>query len=118
MIEITLPGRPLSLNEVKNDFQRRDEIKLWRTRAKLIGKKWKGAFSSVALVDIEVTMNMRGRRFDHISPAFAIKGATDGLVEAGVIPNDSPVYVRRIILNSPVTATREVLVFKITEVGE
>lgn len=72
--------------------------------------EWREAFAWLARsqkrvrlerVEIEAWIVMRGRLADAGNHLPAVKAAIDGLVDAGVIPDDGPANVARLILNAP-----------------
>jgi hypothetical protein len=101
-LTFSVPGEPKSLNAISNasHWERSAEEKYWRETAVWALKANRGARFDIP-VDIEFTVYGPGRLKDHISPAVAIKGITDGLCDAKVIANDAPRFVNRIILNCP-----------------
>jgi hypothetical protein len=67
-------------------------------------------------VDIEFTCLSKGRRMDSISPALAYKAVTDGVVDSGLLPNDSPTYVRNFVIHQPEKAGRDAIRCTLREV--
>jgi hypothetical protein len=111
-----LPGRPQTLNHVSSSshWVKSTEIKYWREAAYWAAK---ASSSLTTPIDIEVTQLCKPRKMpDHLGPTWAIKGAEDGFVDAGLIPDDDSRYVRRVVLNAPVKSDRDAMVFVLREV--
>lgn len=105
--------RPWSLN-VERQGNR------WK-RAELV-KDWRYAFACLAtnvprLTHISVTVlpELKNRSGEPDTGACigAAKAAIDGLVDAGVIPEDGPKYVRRLTFLAPVVTGTDALVLRI-----
>ena len=75
-------------------------------------KEWRGVFHLLALekkiptlsaIEVEVWHERKDRRAtpDCGAAAPAAKAGVDGLVDAGVIPDDGPEFFRRLIFNAP-----------------
>lgn len=101
---LTHPARPWSINVERrwHPHKRAAAVKLWRT-----------AFYHLAVahqvppatgpLQMVVHVRLRGRRtMDAANYLPAVKAAVDGLVDAGVIPDDSPQWVSRYVLHAPV----------------
>lgn len=119
-VTIELLGMPKTLNHISNagHWAKSSEIKQWRNSAHWAAKALR-AKPLQTPVDIEVTQLCTPRkRPDHIGPALAVKGAVDGIVDAGVIPDDDCRYVRRLVFNAPVKSDRDALVITLREVDE
>lgn len=90
--------------------------------------EWRQAFWAIALenkrprmqrVDIEVTQTTKTKRMpDPVACFGAFKAALDGLVDAGVISNDTGKFVRSVCF-APIRVTgKDSLEIKLTEVEE
>jgi hypothetical protein len=86
------------------------------------GKEWRAEFARQAanlapLTSIEVTVlpELRNRSSQPDTGACigAAKAAIDGLVDAGVLPDDGPKYVRRLTFLAPVVTGTDALVLRI-----
>lgn len=94
-------SRPWLLNEERSGGKR--GVGGYRGRAKLT-RDWRGAFAELAQIDkipmletleAEVLPICRDRRRGDVGNVFpAAKAAIDGLVDAGVIPDDTDDYLR------------------------
>lgn len=94
---LSFPKKPLNTNAERrgNRFQRADHVKEWRgayywlcKQEKVPRMKW-----------ISVTaqpFQKRGKLADTSACNPSVKAAIDGIVDAGVIPDDTGEYVRRI----------------------
>lgn len=114
-----IPGKPLSLNRVSNasHWQSSNEKAAWRqAAAELVATYIKRNVQLNLPVDIEFTCLSKGRRMDSISPALAYKAVTDGVVDAGMLPNDSPIYVRRFVIHQPEKVGRDAIRCTLREV--
>lgn len=84
-------------------------------------KEWRAKFAELAagyppLRSIEVTVlpEVRNRTMPDTGACIgAAKAAIDGLVDAGVIPEDGPKYVRRLTFLAPVVTGVDALVLRI-----
>lgn len=87
-------------------------------------KEWRDVFAKLAVVEhmyplswanIEVAQLCRDRRIPDVGACMpAVKAAIDGLVDAGIIPNDSPQYVRSLTFTAPTTVGYDALSLRIT----
>jgi hypothetical protein len=93
---------PITVNTAKTrgaHFRIRAELKNWRTWAA-------EAAVGVQSLTPPVTVHVEHLRIsgsgapDHGSPYFAQKGLLDGLVDAGVLPDDGQKFVHRLIFES------------------
>lgn len=80
-------------------------------------RAWRQAFKILALaqkiplldaIEVVVTHERKTKRsVDCAAAAPAAKAAVDGIVDAGVLVNDTPVFVRRITFEAPVVTGQE-----------
>lgn len=98
-------ARPWTLNAERSG----DRHSHWSTTRRMTAE-WRKAFGQLALtqkrirlevVEVEALIVMKGRLADAGNHLPAVKAALDGIVDAGIIPDDSPEHVRRLILNAP-----------------
>lgn len=100
---LTYPSRPWTLNTERTWHHHK--------RAKFV-KEWREAFCllaiaqrvpSVTAIEVVATPLLSGRgRTQDVGACFpAVKAAVDGLVDAGVIPEDNPTYVKMLAFCSP-----------------
>lgn len=98
-------ARPWTLNAERSGSRHRH----WAETRRLTAE-WREAFAWIARqqkrirlerVEIEALVVMRGRLADAGNHLPSVKAAIDGLVDAGVLVDDGPEYVTRLILNAP-----------------
>lgn len=97
------PARPWTLNAERRDH--------W-SQARALTREWREAFSWLAMRDrrrffacsITVVVQMRPPLQDTGNAYGSAKAAIDGLVDAGVLPNDGPEVVRRLTFRAPIRA--------------
>lgn len=84
----------------------------WRKRKQIAEEAHKATYLAVkqqkikpalCAVVLEFTPNHKGRHYDVSNYSLTCKGIEDGLVQCGVLNGDSKKYVRKIIINTPVT---------------
>lgn len=113
-------GRPPTMNEHRTLH--------YRERAK-VDKAWRHAFAMLTLaakvptlerVDVVVTpLHANGRSPQDVAAcAPAAKAAIDGLVDAGVMVDDGPAWLRRVIFEQPEVGGCDGLRLTIMEVQE
>lgn len=103
-----------------------DTANKWRTyhyhKCASITRKWKDAFFWLAKsnpqafidpVDIVVYHETKGRLPDVGSCMHNVKAAIDGLVLAGILPDDNPKYLRSLRFMAPVKTGRDALTLHI-----
>lgn len=121
-LTLTIPGRPMTSNDRAH----------WRPRARQTAALRRDAYEraleawgpvrriptlrfpvAIVVADLCRTANLR----DVCSCAPAAKAVIDGLVDFGILPDDSPEYVSSTTYLQPVKAGRDELVFTISEVS-
>lgn len=119
MISIELPGRPLDINAISmnSHWQISKERKQWREAAAEVAK-YTRVGKTTKPVAIHVHQTCAGRLADAGSTFHAVKGAVDGLKDAGTLVDDSPRYVRAIVFYAAVKAPKDTLTLKLIEVEE
>lgn len=100
-------ARPLTLNAERAGH--------WRAH-RAATAEWREAFAWLAraqhlprLCRIQVTATpvLADRRGQDVGACFpSVKAAIDGLVDAGVVPDDTPAHVARLIFEAPVLGAR------------
>lgn len=110
MRSYTIPGRMMGRNESerlarehwsKANEVKRDETRLSETYARAAGiGPWQGPVDVVVIFAEKVELTKRGkpkkpRDADNIQGAE--KAIVDGIVKAGIVPDDGPAHVRRVI---------------------
>lgn len=100
----TVEGKVQSLNaERKAHWSKRaEQARLWREQFWAEGLKQRVRFERV-----EITVEICQKRLMDAGNAYpTIKAAIDGLVDARVIPDDTPAHVAQITLLAPVRAVK------------
>jgi hypothetical protein len=118
--KLTVLGRrPMTVNaeRKKGSFHARAEMSRW----------WRENFYYAALqskiphfesISLTVTPILPDRKIQDTGACYpAAKAAIDGLVDAGVVDDDSPKYVPTITFNSPVVSTTGGLIILIRPEG-
>lgn len=111
--------RPWTTNAERtwHHMKRAEIVKTWRNAYFYLTKE--AGIPKLDCIDVEATpyLNGPGRNQDVAACNPAVKAALDGMVDAGVLPDDSPTYVRSIKFNRPVLkAAMPGLELKITAV--
>ena len=93
-----------------------------------IRKEWREAFTWLyrsnpkefrgERVEIVVHHEVKGRWQDPVSCAECFKAALDGLVDGGLIEDDSPQYVRSVTFMQPIKTGRDALTLTVRSVTE
>jgi crossover junction endodeoxyribonuclease RusA len=96
-------SRPWTVNSERkwNHFRRAEVVRAWREAFYVLAKEAK--IPSLRLIEVEATpvLSGRGRPQDVGAAGNAVKAAIDGIVDAGVVPDDSPTYLRKISFCAP-----------------
>ena len=89
---LAIPGRPISSNKRMHPQAWQRETKLWRLAAKVAAES-----VSVPMLDkvkVQACPWLKGKRSQDVGACMrAVKAAIDGLVDAGVLPDDTPAHV-------------------------
>lgn len=102
MITIDIPMRPWTANRqrVMHHMDVAKLVKLWREAA---AKACEGAGSLQTPVLVDVRLFLKGKRSMDCGACYpAVKAAIDGMVDAGVIPDDTPFFLAGILMHAPV----------------
>lgn len=101
--KLIYPSRPWTVNTERkwNHFRRAEVVRAWRQAFWLLALEAK--IPHLKQIEVEATpvLNGRGRPQDVGAASNAVKAAIDGIVDAGVIPDDSPTYLRKITFCAP-----------------
>lgn len=96
------PQLPLTLNvsRQKGEWSLRKELADWRAWA---AREADGVPALVGPVSVSVVHLRKNRAAipDVGAPILAVKAVIDGLVDAGVLPEDGPDVVRRLVFDAP-----------------
>ena len=99
---LEFPFRPWTTNAERagNRWERAKLTKEWRTGFLLLAKSEK--IPPMAWITVTVEPHQKGGRLQDVGACNpAVKAAIDGLVDAGVLPDDSPEFVRSLIFLPP-----------------
>lgn len=112
---LTHPERPWTLNAERSmHYHKRAKlVAVWRSAFKVLAEE--ADIPAQVAIAIEATpyLTPRGRIQDCAAAFPAVKAGIDGLVDAGVIPDDSPTYLKSIKFNSPIRAEQSSLVLTV-----
>lgn len=100
-ISFTFNARPWTLNAERagNRWQRADMVKQWRDAFHWLAKAQKAPqFNEVSVV---VEVNMKRPLADTGNAYGSVKAAIDGLVDAGVLPDDGPEVISSLCMKAP-----------------
>jgi len=98
---LVFPRRPLSLNDERKKHwsQRAKDATEWRTEAAWLAREQRIPAGGKILITVEVWQS--GRLQDVANCYPSVKAAIDGIVDAGVIPDDTPEYLDSITFVAP-----------------
>lgn len=93
--------RPWSVNEqVRWHWSRRaSTVNEWRMAFGLLARQ--SRIPRLQGITVAARTQTSGRLYDAGNDYYAVKAAVDGLVDAGVIPNDTPRYLHSLTLHAP-----------------
>lgn len=94
---LSFPKKPLNTNAERrgNRFGRADHVKEWRGAFYWLAKKEK--IPRMKWINVTAQpFQARGRLADTAACNPSVKAAIDGLVDAGIVPDDTGEYVRKI----------------------
>jgi len=100
--ELTWEQRPWTTNSERagNRWQRADNVKTWRHAFCILAKQKK--IPTLKSCDITARVYQKGGRLQDVAACNpAVKAAIDGLVDAKVMPDDSPQYLHSITFEAP-----------------
>lgn len=97
------PSRPFTTNTERtwHHHQRAKIVKEWREAFWALAKEAKIPRLTKFGVVVTPVLSGRGRTQDVAGCHPAAKAAIDGLVDAGIVPDDSPTYLRWILFQAP-----------------
>lgn len=110
-------ARPITMNWVygrANRAQRNNANQEWRDAFCLLAREQK--IPQLERIQILAWPMLRDRRIQDVGACYpAVKAAIDGLVDAGVVPEDEPRYVTMIAMGPPVQETYDALRVQVME---
>lgn len=120
MIRIEVPGKPVLVNAIsKNSYYAiARELRAWKED---VGweVKLKRLPPAKTPVVVHIHHKSKAKRLGDAGSCFyAAKAAVDSLVQAGVLPDDSPKYVAGVFFHAPVASDYNALVIELHEPGE
>ena len=95
-----------------NKWERAKLTKKWRTDFATLGKFHKAP--KYQWVEIYVDLTLKGPLQDTGSCFPSVKAAVDGLVDIGVIPDDSPQFVHRLSFSAPTRSKENMIRLTLT----
>lgn len=115
---VTHHDKPWTLNDIRHQSSWRVEqrrIKAWRQAFRILAHD--RDFKQFARVTVTVEHHTRTRRLaDTCAIVAAYKAGLDGLVDAGVLPDDSPEHVTAVTFLPPARTGQDGLTITLTEV--
>ena len=102
MYSLEYPKRPWTTNfeRSKNRWVRAELTKEWRTAFCLLAKQAK--IPRLQTIEVDVKVFQKGGRLQDVASCNpAVKAAIDGLVDAGVLVDDSPEFLKSIKFFAP-----------------
>jgi hypothetical protein len=99
---LELAQRPWTTNGERagNRWQRAELVKVWRSAFHVLAKSEK--MPEMEWISVTVEPHQKGGRLQDVGACNpAVKAAIDGIVDAGVLPDDSPKYMKSLIFLAP-----------------
>lgn len=91
------PTRPLSVNEGGHWAAKRRRLEPWKDAAWATARNWRvqaPGFTPVPItVQVVLPFRKAGRRDAHNYTGTVVKAVVDGIVRAGLVPDDTPEWV-------------------------
>jgi crossover junction endodeoxyribonuclease RusA len=110
--------RPFTINAERrmHHMERARHVREWRTKSASLAKV-KG-IPALTAVHIHAHPHLKGRLQDADACHPSVKAVIDGLVDAGVIPDDDPRYVRAVTYHAPTRAKADFLLVTVVDLGD
>jgi crossover junction endodeoxyribonuclease RusA len=99
---LELAQRPWTTNGERagNRWQRAELVKTWRSAFHILAKSEQ--MPEMEWISVTVEPHQKGGRLQDVGACNpAVKAAIDGIVDAGVLPDDSPQYMKSLIFLTP-----------------
>jgi hypothetical protein len=99
---LELAQRPWTTNGERagNRWQRAELVKTWRSAFHILAKSEQ--MPEMEWISVTVEPHQKGGRLQDVGACNpAVKAAIDGIVDAGVLPDDSPKYMKSLIFLTP-----------------
>lgn len=104
--------RPWTTNAERkgNRWERAELVKVWRSAFQILAKSER--IPPMTWMSVTVEPHQKGGRFQDVGACHpAVKAAIDGIVDAGVLPDDSPQYLRSLIYLPPVNDKNSLVLY-------
>ena len=116
-VEVLGKPKPVNATRRANMYAQAAETKEWREQF-----AWHAKVQRMKPIPTPVVVHVRqkiakGKLPDAGSNSTVGKAGLDGLVDAGLLPDDSPQYVRAVVLHAPVKADRDSLIIELETVS-
>ena len=93
-----------------NRWQRAELTKTWRKAFELLAKSEK--IPPMSWISVTVQPHQKGGRLQDVGACNpAVKAAIDGIVDAGILPDDSSQYVRSLIFLPPIKGKDSLVIY-------
>lgn len=117
---VTHYAQPWSVNDqVRWHWATRHaHVKAWRQVFRLLARQHRLPRLQRAHLAVSVVVGGSDRLPDAGNCFYAAKAAVDGLVDAGVLPGDSPRFMKSITFHAPIRGTTHAMTIAITEATE
>lgn len=114
---LVLDATPWSVNaQVRWHYmQRAQVVREWRTAWALLARQQQVPALQACTVEVLTQVAKPGRLHDAGNEFYAAKAAIDGLVDAGVLPNDTPKHLHAITFHAPMRGDRTRMTLLIKE---
>jgi crossover junction endodeoxyribonuclease RusA len=112
---LRFPRRPFTINaERRMHFhERARHVKEWRFLAAVAAKR--KSIPPLRAVHIHSHPHLKGRLQDADACHPTVKAIIDGLVDAKVIPDDDPRYVKAVTYHAPTRAKADFIIVRVVE---
>ncbi len=117
VVTLRFDERPWTSNTERrwHHYQRAGAVRRWRAAFALLARE--AHMPSLGAVEVTVTPYLANRRgLQDVAGCFpAAKAAIDGLVDAGVLPDDTPEHLRSLTFRAPVIGQGDALELVVSE---
>jgi crossover junction endodeoxyribonuclease RusA len=104
--------RPWTTNAERkgNRWERAELVKVWRSAFQILAKSER--IPPMTWMSVTVEPHQKGGRLQDVGACHpAVKAAIDGMVDAGVLPDDSSQYLRSLIYLPPVNDKNSLVLY-------
>lgn len=108
---VTMAAHPWSVNEQVrwHHQQRARQIRTWRQAFYMLTLQARVPRMEAAALHVRTTVAPPARLHDCGNEFYAVKAAVDGMVDAGVLADDSPQHLRSITFHAPVRGAQHAM---------